>query len=226
MTRMSPALRASVLAVLAVGAAAVWFAASRSRPPSRTLLLTGFGSFDGYATNPAWQTAEALGGERIGDLQVVAARLDVTYADAPRQLREAILEHRPDLVLSLGVAPTPALRLERVAKNRDVSFQPDNAGVVHADTVIRDGGPERLPTRLPIEPLREALQAAGYEVVISDDAGGYLCNHVFYRVLDEVDPSRIAGFVHVPPLKDSWDAARLEQAVRLLIEVLAGKPAR
>ena len=223
---MSLVLRASVLALLAIGAAAVWFAASRSRPPSRTLLLTGFGSFGGFATNPSGQTAEALDGERIGDLHVVAARLDVTWADAPRQLREAIREHEPDLVLSLGVAPTPAVRLERVARNRDVSFQPDNAGIVHADTAIREGGPEELATRLPIESLREALEAAGYEVVLSDDAGGYLCNHIFYRVLDEVDPSHVAGFVHVPPLEGPWDAARLEQAVRLLVEVLAGEPTR
>ena len=224
---MSPLLRAS-LAVVAVGisAVAVWWALPRDRAAGRTLLLTGFGPFGDVATNPAWLTAEALDGERIGDLRVVAARLDVTYADAPEQLRAAIRRHDPDVVLSLGVAPNPALRLERLARNRDVSFQPDNAGVVHADTVIREGGPEELPTRLPVDRLRETLETAGYEVVISDDAGGYLCNHVFYRVLDEVDVSRIAGFVHVPPLEGVWDAARLEQAVRLIVETLAGEAAR
>ena len=224
---MSPLLRAS-LAVVAVGisAVAVWWALPRDRAAGRTLLLTGFGPFGDVATNPAWLTAEALDGERIGDLRVVAARLDVTYADAPEQLRAAIRRHDPDVVLSLGVAPNPALRLERRARNRDVSFQPDNAGVVHADTVIREGGPEELPTRLPVDRLRETLETAGYEVVISDDAGGYLCNHVFYRVLDEVDVSRIAGFVHVPPLEGVWDAARLEQAVRLIVKTLAGEAAR
>ena len=73
--------------------------------------------------------------------------------------------------------------------------------------MIREGGPDELPTRLPVDRLLEALEAAGFEeVVTSEDAGGYLCNHVFYRLLDEVDASRVAGFVHVPPLE--WETLR------------------
>ena len=63
----------------------------------------------------------------------------------------------------------------------------------------------------------------------SDDAGGYLCNHVFYRVLDQVDPAKVAGFIHVPPLEGAWYEARLVAAIRLVLEVLAlgsGEPGR
>ena len=221
---MSPLLRASALALVAVGlgAAALWWTVPRSRSAGRTLLLTGFGPFGPYETNPAWETARALDGRLFGDARVVAARLDVTYEDAPEQLRQALEAHRPDLVVCLGVAPGPALRLERFAHNRDTSAQPDNAGVVHEDRVIRAGAPERLATRLPVDRLLEALRSAGIEeVVTSDDAGGYLCNHVFYRLLDEVDPSKVAGFVHVPPREGPWDAARLERAVRVILETLA-----
>jgi len=219
---MSPLVRASLLAALALLATgAVWWALPRDRSPGRTLLLTGFGPFPGVERNPSWEVARVLDGAQIGDLRVVAACLDVTYADAPAQLDAAIRRHHPDLVLSLGVAPTPAIRLERQARNRDVSFQPDNAGVVHADAAIRKDGPETIPSRLPIDRLRAALEADGYEVVTSDDAGGYLCNHVFYRLLDALDPSRTAGFVHVPPLAPPWDAPRLEAAVRRIVRVLA-----
>jgi len=223
---MPPLVRASLaLVVVGVGAAAVWWALPRGGddPPRRTLLVTGFGPFGGYATNPSWEVARALDGEHIGDLRVVAARLDVTYEDAPAQLAAALAAHAPDVVLSLGVAPTPAIRLERTAINRDRSAQPDNEGVVHEDTPVRADGPATLPSRLPLERMHAALAEAGFPVATSDDAGGYLCNHVFYRLLDELDASKPAGFVHVPPLEAPWNAARLEQAVRRLVEVL-GSP--
>lgn len=218
---MSPLLRACAVALVAVGIGAVWWALPRARSGSRTLLLTGFGSFGIHETNPSWETARALDGALVGDARVVAARLDVTWADAPGQLRAAIRRHRPDLVVCLGVAPGEALRLERVARNRDACPQPDNAGVVRTDQAIREGGPDLIPTRLPVDRLLAALGTAGFgEVVTSDDAGGYLCNHVFYRLLDELDASQVAGFVHVPPLEGPWDAARLEQAVRVILETV------
>lgn len=224
---MSPLLRASALALVAVGvgAAALWWTVPRSRPARRTLLLTGFGPFGEYESNPAWETARSLDGERVGRTRVVAARLDVTYAEAPEQLRAAIGRHEPDVVLCLGVAPGPALRLERVARNRDECPQADNAGAVREGAAIREGGPDELPTRLPVDRLLEALEAAGFEeVVTSEDAGGYLCNHVFYRLLDEVGASRVAGFVHVPPLEGPWNEARLARAVRVILEVLDTTP--
>jgi pyroglutamyl-peptidase len=193
---------------------------SEAPAPERTLLLTGFGPFGGYETNPAWESIRELDGREIAGLRVRTARLDVTYGTAEAQLGEAIRATGADLVLCLGVAPDDALRLETTARNRDEANAADNAGVVHSGVAIRADGPATIPSRLPLETMRARLAAAGYEVRTSDDAGGYLCNHVFYRLMDGLAPAGAAGFVHVPTLGRSWDLERLKGAVLLLIETL------
>jgi pyroglutamyl-peptidase len=91
---------------------------------------------------------------------------------------------------------------------------------VRRDVPVREGGPATLPTRLPVERIVEALAAEGYEVRTSDDAGGYLCNHLFYEMLTRLPDGAVAGFVHVPPLEPPWDLPRLRSAVRTLLERL------
>ena len=187
--------------------------------PTRTILVTGFGPFLHVTENPSWESIRDLDGQLVGSLRVRTARLDVTYADAPRQLSEAIDRVKPDLVLCLGVAPGAAIRLESLARNRDTQQAPDASGVVRNGIAIRDDGPATIPTRLPLARLRTALAADGFEVNDSDDAGGYLCNHVFYEALVR-RPEGIAGFVHVPTMAPPWDLPRLKRAVRRILETL------
>jgi pyroglutamyl-peptidase len=123
-------------------------------------------------------------------------------------------------VLSLGVAPGTDLRIETTARNRDTSTAPDNTGVVRSDHAIREAGPATYATRLPVEALRAALLADGYPVRTSADAGGYLCNRLFYELMDRAPDLRMAGFVHVPALGDAWDLPRLSAAVRRILEAL------
>jgi len=191
----------------------------RSAVAPRTLLVTGFGPFLHVTENPSSEAIRDLDGQTVGSLVVRTARLDVTYADAPRQLQEAIDRVRPDVVLCLGVAPGGALRLESTARNRDTQGAPDAAGVVRRSHAIRDAGPATIPTRLPLDRLRAALEAEGFEVMDSDDAGGYLCNHVFYELMTR-RPDGVAGFVHVPTLAPPWDLPRLQRAIRRIIETL------
>ena len=188
-------------------------------PPGRTILVTGFGPFLHVTENPSWESIRDLDGRTVGSLRVRTARIDVSYGDAPRQLQEAIDRTRPDLVLCLGVAPGSAIRLESTARNRDTAAAPDATGVVRHDVAIRDAGPPTLPTRLPLARLRGALRSGGFEVADSDDAGGYLCNHLFYEALTR-RPEGVAGFVHVPALEAPWDLPRLQRAVVRILETL------
>jgi pyroglutamyl-peptidase len=216
-----------VLGLLGIGAAAAW-AAWPLRPepaPTRTLLVTGFGPFGGYETNPAWESVKDLDGTTVGGLRVRTARIDVVYAKAGDQLQAALDRVRPDLVLCLGVAPDPWIRVETTARNRDACPSPDVAGETRTDAAIRPGGAETVATRLPVARILEALRAGGYEVRTSDDAGGYLCNHLFYELLARVPPEKVGGFVHVPPLAPPWDLERLRAAVRRVIEAIGEAPA-
>lgn len=189
----------------------------------RSVLLTGFGHFPGVERNPSGEVARALAGREVGGLRVVAATLDVSWARAPQQLDAARAQHGPWAVLSLGVAPGEELRLEHVARNRDSAALPDVDGVPGAGGPIRPGAAALLASRLPLAAFAQALAAAGLPARASDDAGGYLCNHLFYELLLR-HAGGPCGFVHVPTLGAAWDLARLERAVALLLEVLAREP--
>jgi pyroglutamyl-peptidase len=185
----------------------------------KTILVTGFGPFGGVEANPSWDAIKDLDGARIGGSVIRVARIDVVYAKAPDQIEAAIERTRPDAVLSLGVAPDDELRIETTARNEDTAKAPDNEGEVRAGRTIDEGGPATIPTRLPVQGLVDALRKDGYAVRTSDDAGGYLCNHLFYALMERF-PERRSGFVHVPALGRSWDLERLKRAVRRMLEVI------
>jgi pyroglutamyl-peptidase len=216
-----PLLLLALAAAVLAGAALLALAAGRARDASeRTLLLTGFGPFRDVGRNPSWEVARRLDGEVVAGWRIRARRLDVAYARAGDQLAEALAAVPADGVLCLGVAPGEALRLEALARNLDDCPDADVEGAVRDGRAIREGAPGMLPSRLPLLRLHERLTAGGFAVDVSDDAGGYLCNHVFFRLLDDGPQVGPAGFVHVPVLGGRWDLDRLEAAIRTIVGAL------
>jgi pyroglutamyl-peptidase len=170
----------------------------RSAP---TVLLTGFEPFGDDPDNPSWEAARALHGRRIAGRRVVARRLPVEFGTSLRILRGAIRETRPALVLCLGLAGGRAqLSLERVAINLDDAGIPDNAGRQPVEAPVAAGGPAAYFSTLPIKAILLALRGAGIPAEVSQSAGTYVCNHVFYGLMHALRGRRAvrAGFVHIP----------------------------
>ena len=163
------------------------------------ILVTGFEPFGPHSHNPSAELAEALGGLRGVCFEV----LPVAWARAGARLRERIESERLDAVLALGLcAGARMLRFERVAHNRDDTASADNDGLVRRGEPIAADGPPRYPSTLPLSELARAVLARDQPVEWSDDAGGFLCNHVFYvarHVLECAGRAACpAGLVHVP----------------------------
>ena len=117
-------------------------------------------------------------------------------------MRYLIQEYQPKVILALGVATgAPFLRLERVALNLNDAEMPDNAGEVISGQLIEAKGPAAYWSSLPLTAMLEALDGLDVPVVVSNHAGTFLCNHVFYIARHQVEqlgiPSR-CGFIHVP----------------------------
>ena len=66
------------------------------------------------------------------------------------------------------------------------------------------GGPAAYFTTLPIKAQLRALQAAGLPAEISQTAGTFVCNHVFYGLMHALRdrPQVRGGFVHIPFLPE------------------------
>jgi pyroglutamyl-peptidase len=172
------------------------------------VLVTGFEPFGAHDVNPSQLLAEELDG-------VV---LPVSYARAADALRTALRERDPELVLCFGLAENrTAVSVERFAHNLDEASTSDNDAAAGSGAEIEPGGPLACPSTLPVDEIVSALRERDIPAEVSRDAGGYLCNHVFYVLTRTLGDDRIGGFVHVPPL-DVLPLERLVEAARCIVE--------
>ena len=198
------------------------------------VLVTGFEPFGGQSLNPSWEVARALQGLSLDGAQVTAVQLPCVFAQALPALQLALAQHRPDIVLALGQAEGRCdFSVERVAINVMDARIPDNAGAQPIDVPVIDAGPAAYFSTLPIKSLVAGLKAAGFPASVSQTAGTFVCNQVFYALQHALAGQRVqSGFMHLPllpeqaarwtgPTLPSWPAslqiAGVSQALALLV---------
>ena len=80
-----------------------------------TLLLTAFEPFGGEDINPSWEIARTFDKQWVGDTYVVSYCLPCVFGESLKVLERAIVEIKPDIVISLGQAGgRPDITPERV----------------------------------------------------------------------------------------------------------------
>jgi len=170
------------------------------------ILLTGFEPFGGETTNPSWTAARGAAALLQAEgLEVAAVELPCVFGDAIAVLQAAMAEHGPELVICAGQAGGRArISLERIAVNCDDARIPDNAGNAPVDEPVVPGGPAAYFSTLPVKAALAALGSAGIPAEVSQTAGTYVCNHVFYGLMHalRLTPGTRGGFVHVPYAPD------------------------
>jgi pyroglutamyl-peptidase len=194
----------------------------------RTVLVTGFDPFGGSPTNPSWHAVHALHGREIEGHRIVGEELPTVFGRSLGVLRELLARHRPALVLVTGQAGgRGAISLERIAINVNDARIPDNARAQPIDTPVMPGGPDAYFSTLPIKAMLKALLDEGINAEVSQTAGTFVCNHVFYGLMHELAvQSALAGtrggMVHVPWLPEQGQPSmRLDEIVRGLERAIA-----
>lgn len=165
-------------------------------------LLTGFEPFDGAAVNPSWEAVTLTVADPLPGIELTAVQLSCVFGTSRDELRAAVARTDPDLVLCVGQAGgRPGISVERVAINVDDARIPDNAGRQPVDEPIVAGGPAAYFATLPVKACVAAVREAGLPASVSQTAGTFVCNHVFYGLAHLIATERPAlrgGFVHVP----------------------------
>jgi pyroglutamyl-peptidase len=198
------------------------------------ILVTGFEPFGGQSLNPSWEVARALHGWTLEGAQITSVQLPCVFAQALPALQQALAQHRPDIVLALGQAEGRCdFSVERVAINVMDARIADNAGAQPIDVPVIAGGPAAYFSTLPIKSLVAGLKAAGFPASVSQTAGTFVCNQVFYALQHTLAGLGVhSGFVHLPLLPEqaahwkgpslpSWPAslqiAAVQHALALLV---------
>ncbi|GAA4210475.1 pyroglutamyl-peptidase I [Streptosporangium oxazolinicum] len=158
------------------------------------VLLAGMKPLDGGG-DPVWEAIRLVPGVRT-------ALLPCAFGGALEHLRAAVAEHDPAVVVCVGQAGgRPDVTVERVAVNLDDARIPDSAGCRPIDEPVVRGGPAAYFSTLPVKACVAAARAVGVPASVSQSAGTFLCNHLFYGLMHMIATERPAirgGFVHVP----------------------------
>ena len=172
----------------------------------QNVLLTGFEPFDKAAVNPSWEAVRQLDGVPLSEgVKIVARCLPCAFATAAETLLQLINELQPAMVIATGLGPGRSdISIERVAINVNDARIPDNLGAQPIDIAVVDGGPAAYFSTLPIKGMVKAVREAGIAASVSQTAGTFVCNQVFYRLQHALVGTGVrSGFIHVPGLPGS-----------------------
>jgi len=189
----------------------------------KTVLLTGFEPFGGETVNPSQELARHWHGRVIGGHRIVGALLPCVFGAAITELKKQIRATKPVLVICVGQAGGRAdITPERVAINVDDARIPDNAGRQPVDRVIVRGGPAAHWSTLPIKAIVAALRQHGIPASVSQTAGTFVCNHVFYGLMHALRSRRAArgGFIHVPFLPEQATKGQPSLPLETMVEAV------
>jgi len=198
------------------------------------VLLTGFEPFAGESVNPSMEVLRQVEREGTPGVELDCLVLPVARAAADGRLLERLGAGGLDALVMLGEAGARAQVMpERVAINVDDYPMADNAGQRPCDEPVVVGGPAAYFSTLPLRDMMNALKAADIPAGISNSAGTFLCNRLFYRAMHHLHGTGdvfAAGFVHLPYLHQqvkgrgeavaSMSLDTLTRATRVLLEVL------
>ena len=112
--------------------------------------------------------------------------------------------------------------LFRSATNLCAARVADNDGAQPRGVMTNEDGPAAYFSTLPVNAILLAMREAGLPAEISNSAGSFVCNHVFYALMHQAAACGHrwrGGFLHVP---HAFDATARPQAKMKLDDIVRG----
>ncbi len=151
------------------------------------ILLTGFGQFGDFDTNPSTLVVEAF---EMPGIQIRKAFFEVNQPAIDSRYNNILDSFQPDLILNIGLnAASGAINIETFAINslKDSNHFMDN------DKEIA------FKTRLDTNSISQVVCDKGIPCIRSNYAGSYYCNYIFYQSLSWCSNNGgNALFIHIP----------------------------
>ena len=198
----------------------------------KTILLTGFEPFGGSDVNPSFLACRRLEGREFNGYKAVVGEIPLRFHEIRGIIEGFIQEYSPAAVVCTGQSGRPSIAVERVAINVAHARRPYNCGHKPEDETLNEDGPAAYFTRLPYRRVLEALKEAKIPATLSNSAGTYGCNQVFYHLMDYLARDKIdipAGFIHVPSLPEqvvdkrmpSMTVELIAMALEVVVEMIS-----
>jgi len=197
----------------------------------KSILLTGFEPFGGSRLNPSIEACKKYDEKVFNDFKIRVVEIPLKYKEIRSFLIEVIEGNKPIAIICTGQAGSSTINLERVAINVADARIPYNCGTQPIDEPIVVNGPVAYFSSLPLRKILSALQNAKIPSTISNRAGTFGCNHIFYELMHYLSQKNLdipAGFIHVPSLPEqvigknqpSMDLRLITEAIGVILESL------
>ena len=198
----------------------------------KTILLTGFEPFGCSHINPSIQACKTLDGKEYNRYNVKAVEIPLRFDEVRPSLVKAIEETKPSAVICTGQSGSSMIRLERVAINVADARIAYNCGKKPVDEPIVEDGPVAYFSTLPLRKMLAAIEEERVPVTISNSAGTFGCNHIFYDLMHYIEEEELGipgGFIHVPSLPEqamkkqgpSMSLDLIVKALEMAVKVIA-----
>jgi len=165
------------------------------------MLVTAFEPFNKEKLNASQEVLKKLPEQE----NIQKLLLPVVFRECFIKVYREMEKTRFDYVLMLGESGGRAsVSLERIAVNIADSSIPDNKGNTPKGERIFPDGENAYFTTLNLKTAKDALNKNGIPVQISNSAGLYVCNNLFYGVMHYIKKNNLktkAGFMHIPFLE-------------------------
>jgi pyroglutamyl-peptidase len=184
------------------------------------ILVTCFGAFHNFNENPSQnvmnQIKKLVKETKSADFEW--QELDVVYSKVDKFIEH--VNHNHDLIIHLGVA-TGAEKVRFELNAHNIKDGKDTTGVCFSNSPIRDGK-YQIETTFPIELIKDFVENNKSEAEISNDAGAYLCNYVYFNSLTKLYNDSKVIFIHVADYQNN-NKAKTAQEQGILIYKLIKK---
>lgn len=107
-----------------------------------------------------------------------------SFKTSVNELQKELEHNTYDLIISFGQAPLSSNTIKIETIGKDIDY---------------------YKTNYNFSDLKNKLENNGFNVIISNDAGNYLCNHIYYNGLKYISDNNLKCdmiFIHIPKIKN------------------------
>lgn|SRR5574344_766754 len=177
------------------------------------ILITGFKPFYSNKINPSEEVVERLNTDDI--YKVV---LPVTYSSSCKIVNEILEKNNISFILSFGLAQKrKTITLERYAKNEEGASIKDEDGELITKRKINENKDNRYETKVNLTTLNTLLNINNIPCAISEDAGAFICNKVYFNSLSS---SYNSLFVHLPEISEDFTLDMMLKATEIILDFI------
>lgn len=167
------------------------------------IMITGFNPFNGEKVNPAQEVLKFLP-DTIKGHRLIKLNVETSFEKAASQVYDALLAEMPDYCINIGQAGgRSGITPEKIAINWVDASIADNMNYQPKGQKIVAKGMDGYFTQLPINAIVKNIRNSGLPAKVSNTAGTYVCNYLFYKVQywrHTEFPNLKGGFIHIPYL--------------------------